>query len=201
MAENIAVVCFKVESEAFQALTELKNSATNDSFIVSQAGIVYKENGALSLKDGFGNGAEAADDMAMGGLVGACIGILGGPLGVLLGGSAGALIGGSFNAADSLDSMSLMEKVCEALTDKSTSLVALVSEAEEGSFDRFFDKYDAEITCFDAAEVALEIEEAAEMQREMEKEARKKLRAEKRADYKKKLEEKREEIKAKFNEW
>ncbi len=43
MAESIAVVCFKVESEAFQALTELKNSATNDSFIVSQAGIVYKE--------------------------------------------------------------------------------------------------------------------------------------------------------------
>lgn len=198
MAESIIVVSFKVESEAYQALAELKLNAMNDNYAATQACIVGKQDGVLTLKDGFDTGAETSDDTAIGGLIGAVIGIVGGPLGVLLGGSYGALIGSTLDAADSLDNVSLVEKVCETLTDETTYLVALVSEIEAGSFDAAFEKYDAEITRFDAAEVALEIEEAAEVQKQVEKEARKQLRAEKKENRKQKLEEKRSEIKAKF---
>ena len=198
MAESIIVVNFKVESEAYQALAELKLNAINDSYAATQACIVCKKDGVLTMKDGFDTGAETTNDTAIGGLIGAIVGIVGGPIGILLGGSYGALIGSTFDAADSLDNASLVEKVCETLTDDSLSLVALVSEIETGSFDTAFEKYDAEVTRFDAAEVALEIEEAAEVQKQLEKEARKQLRAEKKANRKQKLEEKRAEIKAKF---
>lgn len=198
MAESIIVVNFNVESEAYQAFADLKQNAVNDSFIVSQAGVIAKAGGVLSLKDGFDTGVETTDDTAIGGLVGAMLGIVGGPLGVLLCGSYGALVGNTLDAADSLDNISLVEKVCEVLTDDCTCLVALVSEENEGAFDAAFENYETEITRFDAAEVAVEIEEAAELQRQMEKEARKQLRAEKKANRKQKLEEKRTEIKAKF---
>lgn len=198
MAESIIVVNFNVESEAYQAFAELKQTAVNDGYIVSQAGIVAKTDGVLTLKDGFDTGVETSDDTAIGGLIGAMLGVVGGPLGVLLGGSYGALVGNTLDAADSLDNISLVEKVCETLTDDCTCLAALVSEEKEGSFDAAFEKYETEITRFDAAEVAVEIEEAAELQRQIEKETRKQLRAEKKATRKQKLEEKRAEIKAKF---
>lgn len=199
MAESIIVVNFKVDSEAYQALADLKLNAINDSYAATQACVVSKKDGVLTLKDGFDTGAETSDDTAIGGLIGAIVGIVGGPIGVLLGGSYGALVGSTLDAADSLDNASLVEKVCEVLTDDTTSLVALVFENEAAAFDTAFEKYETEITRFDAAEVALEIEEAAELQKQMEKETRKKLRAEKKANRKQKLEEKRDEIKAKFN--
>lgn len=199
MAENIIVVHFPVESEAYQALADLKLNAITNSYTTMQAGVVYKNNGALTVKDGFDTGTDSGDDTAIGGLVGAIIGIVGGPLGVLLGGSCGALIGSTFDTADKLDNVSLMEKVCETLTDGSTSLVALVSESETSSVDALFAKYSAEVTRFDAAEVAVEMEEAAELQRQMEKDARKQLHAEKKDDRKQRVEAKRAEIKEKFH--
>ena len=198
MAESIIVVNFKVESEAFQGLSELKQVAVNESFVVSQAGVIRKEAGAISIKEGFDTGSESMNDTAIGGLIGAVVGILGGPIGVLLGGSYGALIGSAVDATDSVENVSLVEKVCECLDDNSTSMIILASETEEGSVDNVFEKYDKEIVRFDAAEVAVEIEAAEELQRQMEKEARKQLRAEKKADFKQKIEDKRAELKAKF---
>ena len=198
MAESIFVVNFKVESEAYQALSELRLNPVNDGFMVSQAGIIVKQNGQIELKDGYDTGAETRNDAIVGGLVGGLIGIVGGPIGVLLAGSYGALLGSTIDAIDELDNESLVEKVCETIGDDEISLIALVSEAEEGSFAKAFEKYDAEIVSFDAAETAAEIEAAAELQRQLEKEARKQMREAKKADFKQKVEEKRAELKTGF---
>ena len=100
MKENLILVNYKVESEAYQALSELKRETSNANYTLSQAAIVKKENGILNIMDGFVNGATTSDDTWKGSLVGSMVGILGGPLGVLLGGSMGMLIGGAVDAND-----------------------------------------------------------------------------------------------------
>ena len=42
MAENVITVLFKVESEAFQAATELKNAREEDGCVISQVALVKK---------------------------------------------------------------------------------------------------------------------------------------------------------------
>ena len=199
MSESIYVVNFKVESEAYQALTELKADPINDRFSAPQAAIMAKQNGQVVAKDGYDTGAETGDDTLIGGLLGAFVGVLGGPIGVLLCGSYGILVGGAIDSLDELDNACLIEKVCEKVADDTTSLIALVSESEAGSFEAFFSKYDAAVGQFDAAEIAAEIETAEEMQKQMEKQARKEMREAKKADRKQKVEEKRAEIRESFD--
>ena len=54
----------------------------------------------------------------------------------------------------------MAEKLCEVPTDGNTCPAALISEYKEGSFNATFAKSETKITRFDAAEVAVGIEEA-----------------------------------------
>ncbi len=96
--ENVVLVNYRVESEAYQALSELKRESVNANYTISQAMIVKRVGGRLSVMDGFVNGGATGDDTWRGGLLGGLIGILGGPIGVLLGGSVGMLVGGAVDA-------------------------------------------------------------------------------------------------------
>ena len=93
MAQNIFVGLFRVESEAYQALTEFKKTPGDNKSYLSEAVLVKKENGIIVKLDGFDTGSDTADDLVTGGVVGALFGVLGGPIGVLLGGSYGMLVG------------------------------------------------------------------------------------------------------------
>ena len=62
MKENLILVNYKVESEAYQALSQLKRETSNANYILSQAAIVKKENGTLNIMDGFVNGGTTGDD-------------------------------------------------------------------------------------------------------------------------------------------
>ena len=192
--ENIFVVNFKVESEAYQAMTEMRQDPVNDSCTVSQAFLVKKSGTQVSVLDEFDTGIETANDSGIGGLVGSLVGIVGGPLGILLGGSLGFMVGNLVDASDALDNASLIEKVCEAISDGETAMIALVSEKTPESFGARLGKFNADVLSFDAAEVAAEVAEAEELEREMQKEARKKLREEKKEAFEKKVDEQRKKI-------
>ncbi|MBR0300809.1 MAG: DUF1269 domain-containing protein [Bacteroidales bacterium] len=198
MAENILVVNFDVESEAYQALSELRHTSVTPGYVVSQACIIKKEGGHVLLQDEFDTGIETTDDTRQGGVIGSLVGILGGPLGILVGGSMGALIGNAVDTADTAKNASLIEKVCEAIPDNETSLIALTSELEPIALDAAFAKFSAHLTRFDAAEVAEEVEKAEELQRQLEKEARQKLREEKRENHMQKVAERRAKMQADF---
>ena len=58
MNENLVLVNYKVESEAYQALSELKRDTANANYTISQAAIVKRENGQLNTMDGFINGKD-----------------------------------------------------------------------------------------------------------------------------------------------
>ena len=196
--EKIITAIFKVESEGYQAMTELKNAPVTDDYFVSQAVLVKKEYGTIRALDYFDTGYETTDDAAIGGLVGATIGILGGPLGILLGGTLGALAGHTVDAGDMLDNASILERMTELLFEGEIGLIALAQEAEEGSAQKALSKFDTTVIEEEAAVVAEEVRHAQEVQEELERQARKELRAEKKEDRKQAIAEHRESIKADF---
>ncbi len=190
---------YKVESEAYQALSELKRDTANANYKISQAMIVKRENGKLNVMDGFVNGVAAGDDTWMGGLLGGLIGILGGPIGVLLGGGVGMLVGGAVDAGEMADDISLLEKAGDSIADGETAIILLAQEAYETALTAKLNNFDVSITRLDAAEVAAEVEHAKEVERQMAKETREKLRAERTEAFRETVAKKSDELKNWFS--
>ncbi len=196
--EKIISVIFKVESEGYQAMTELRRMPVTDAFVVTQAALLKKQYGGIATLDYFDTGMETRDDTAKGGMIGTLVGVLGGPLGMLLGSSIGLLTGSVMDSGDAARNASLIEKVTEQLKDGEVVLIALEQEAMEGAAQRMLSKFNVSIVEEDAAEVEEEIEEAVKAQKEMEREARAKLREAKKADRKQKIEDNRARLEADF---
>ena len=199
MNENLVLVNYKVESEAYQALSELKRDTSNANYTISQAVIVKRDNGHLNTMDGFINGTDNKDDTVTGGLIGGVIGILGGPIGILLGSSVGMLIGGAVDASGMMKDASLLEKTGDSIPEGKTAIILLAQEEYETALTAKLNDFDVTITRLDAAEVAAEVENAREVERQMAKETREKLREEKTEAFKETVEKKREELKNWFS--
>ena len=196
--ENIICVNFKVESEAYQAMTQLKKVAVGEKYIVSQAALIKKEAGKLNAVDGFDTGAKTADETLAGGLVGSLVGILGGPLGILLGGSMGVLVGSTADMYDAAAGTSMIEEVAGRMEDGEVAIIALAQEESDEALDAAFDGFETVIIRRDAAVVAEDVRRAAELQKELEREARQKLREDKKNERKEKVEEQKAKLKAEF---
>jgi len=198
MAENVITVLFDVESEAFQAATELKSKLKCDSYTISQVELIKKQNGFIAPCDGFDSGLKTTDDTFAGLLIGSIVGILGGPLGVLIGGGYGAMVGSAVDATDAIDGLTMIEAVSEKTTEGEIALIALVQENDEAALNEFFAKYKTTIIRRDAAVVALEIEDAKKLEKELQRQAKEELRKTKKEERSQKIAEKREEIKSNF---
>ncbi|MBQ7487396.1 MAG: DUF1269 domain-containing protein [Clostridia bacterium] len=160
MKENVIIVSCQVASEAYQILSKLRQTLGNDCFAISQAAVVKKDAGHLSLEDGFVAGNPAEDRGWTGGLIGSLVGILAGPLGVLLGASVGSMIGDSMDANEMLDKAELLEKASECLVDGETAVLLMAQEEDATALDAMLKDFKISITRMDAAEIALEIENA-----------------------------------------
>ncbi len=200
MAERIITSVFQVESEAYQALSELRKDAVNNNYVISQIALVKNEGGRIVTKDFFDTGVDTFNDAPLGGLIGSFVGVLGGPIGILLGGGLGYLAGSALDASDAGDNLSLIERVSNQIVDGETALITLVKEEVEGSYESRLARWETTVVAEDAAEVSAEIEKAEQLQAEMEKNARKHMREEKKQAGKEKLEEHRTKIKEQFDE-
>ena len=92
--ENLVVSIFKTESEAYQAFAELKTFKQTEKTKKSLKLLLSKnEGGHITDKDRFDFEDSANDGAFKGGLIGAFVGLLAGPLGVLFGYGIGSLYG------------------------------------------------------------------------------------------------------------
>lgn len=198
--ENVVVAIFDVESEGYQAITELKQAPAGADAILSQAVLIQKEYGRIVTKDEYDTGVQTQDDTIKGGLLGAFVGILGGPLGVLLGGNIGLLVGMGMDTADAMDNVSMIEQIAGKIPEGSTAIIGLVQEETPAYVDQQLSKFQTKMMRFDAAVVAQEIETARELEKQLQKEAREKLRQQKKDEFKQKVEEHRSRIQAQFEE-
>ena len=193
--ENVVMITFDVEAQAYQAFSQLKNDSVNSAYTILQMAVIKNGDGKIVPVDGFDSGIDSTDDTWTGGLI---VGILGGPLGVLLGASIGLLTGSIMDANDADDNSSLILYGSQALGEGKTAIVALVQESDEKAFDLRLADYRCTITRWDAGEIADEVEE---QQKQLAKEAREKLRAQKKADREKERAEKRAAIHQKFEDF
>lgn len=196
--QNIIATVFDVESEGFQAITTLRNRALTENYAIMEMALVKKIGNTLSICDSFSSEVLTSDDTIHGGIIGSLIGVIGGPIGVLLGGSAGALTGSLIDTKDAERNASMLEMVAGKLGDREISLIILADEADEGSLDPELDRYKATIIRFDAATIAVEVEEAQKMQKELERQARVRLREQKKEEHKQEIESKRAKLAADF---
>lgn len=193
MDQNVVVAVFKVESEAYQAMTELRQQVGSKTYFVPAASLVKKENGVVKYLDGFDTGVNTENDTIEGGLIGMTVGILGGPIGMLLGASLGTLIGSDIDTGDALMDAAMLEQIANKLDDGMVAIIALETEKTPDELDKKLSAYDTVIARFDAKAVEKEVEKAAELQEEMARQAREQLRKEKEEEAKKKAEETMEE--------
>ena len=197
--ENVAVVVFNVESEGYQAFTELQQASIANDYTVYQFALVKREGDRIVPCNMGDSGANTADDTMAGLLIGSIVGILGGPLGVLLGGTWGAAIGSTMDLSDAANDESMLEVVAEKIYDNDIALIALVQEEDTAAFDALFEKFDCVIARYDAADIAVQVEEAREAEKALRHQAKAALKAQKKADRKERREEHRAAIKASFD--
>ena len=195
---NVVVAVFNIESEGFQAFTELKQSLAGDTYFVNAAALVKKENGVCIALDMFDTGASTKNDTMAGGLIVMLMGVLGGPIGMLFGAAAGSYIGMSLDAADTVYGASMVEQIADKLDDGMVAIIAFTGEETADALDEKLSKFDTVIARFDADVVAEEVDEAIEMQYEMARQARMRLRKEKKEKAREDLKENRDILSANF---
>ncbi len=193
---NIVVSIFEVESEAYQAITELKNNKGIKTSIMPEAVLVDKQNGSYKILDSYVLEDETVENTARGGLIGLCIGILGGPVGMLLGAGVGSLIGAAASTDNTVENTSLLEQIIGKLGDDTIAIIGLADEDDESEIDALLSRYDTIIARFDAAVVEQEVEKAREMEKEMENLAKLEVRKQKKEEHQANVEERRNKMKA-----
>ena len=202
VATNVVTVVFDVESEAYKAFSELRAQPVGEGYNVAEASLIKREGDTIKVADGFDAAGTSGDDTAAGMVIGAFVGVLGGPIGVLLGAGIGSLIGNAKDSKDADDSLSMLEVTVSKLYDGEVAIVALLQE-EEPAFDAVFAEYKTTIYRQYAEDVKKEVELAREKAKDFENQIRGELQAEKKAAKearKAERAEKRAERKAEFDE-
>ncbi|MFW0108893.1 hypothetical protein ACN08Z_07195 [Rothia sp. P7181] len=195
--ENILTIRFEDDAIAYKALSELRSNAPTYRVLVG--GVVVVENGKVTAKDGFNYDSSVQSNWAFGGIIGAAIGMWGGPIGLLLYGGAGALAGSMIDSTGAVKEARLFDKVTRSLAVDGTVLVLLAQESDD-----LLDKYLQGLGAVDVqrdsvAEVQASILQAEKARKELEKQAQKELHEQKREEFRQKAHEKHEEVKEKFH--
>ena len=197
--ENIVVSIFRVESEAFQAFSELKQFGQTENTKLAQVSIVKNEDGIIKVKDSFDLMNSFGSDYFEGGLIGSLIGILGGPLGVLFGFAVGGTIGSSIDLDKELANSALITTVSENLINGEVAIIALVQENDESVLNAIFDKYQTTIARWDIATVSAEVESALQIQQDLAHQAKARLIADRKEARHEKFDKLKADIKEKFD--
>ena len=197
--ENVLIIYFNVESEGYQAFSEISHSAfsKDKSTLIEQASLIKREKGNIIAKEVLHNGKERNEDIIVGSIIGGFLGVLAGPLGVLLGMGVGATLTSlSFN--DDEENTGLIHSVTSRLQDNDIAILAVVQEENEAILDEYFAKFDTTIVRYDAHVIEEEIEYAEKLQKELVHQARVQMRQKRSEERKRIADQKRAYIQARF---
>jgi uncharacterized membrane protein len=194
---NVIAVSFAEDGNAYEALTALKELATQGQIGLEGAAVVAREeDGKLIQKATLGDGDW--EGTAGGGIIGVVVGILGGPLGVLIGGATGVLVGSLFDMQDADDTDSVLADIAKSIEGGHTSLLAEVVEQSPEVVDTAMARLNGTVLRRSLDDVEAEVAAAEKAQREAKKKARKELREARHEHNQEKAHEKIAQLKAKL---
>jgi uncharacterized membrane protein len=171
---NVIAVSFEEDSNAYEALTNLKELESQGQIGIRGAAVVSRdETGTVLEKDEVGDNSLVGT--ATGGIVGLLIGILGGPFGVLIGGATGLLIGSLFDGSDDDETESVLAEISKSIRVGHDALLAEVSEQSPEVIDTAMTRLGGTVLRRPAGDVEAEVAAAENAQREAKRKARKEL--------------------------
>ena len=192
MNNNVVIAVFEVESEAYQAFTQLKGAVAGKGYTAPEAALIKNTGGSIELVDGYSS--EAADSGTTMGMV------IGSLVGVLLGAATGALAGSASDSGRAVDTASVVAVVASKIYEGEIAVAALVSE-DEPAFDAVFDGYKTTIMRYDAADIADDVNRFQEFATELSNQVLQEAKADRKAERAEQREEQRAKIKGKFEEY
>jgi uncharacterized membrane protein len=196
--DNVVVVRFSEPSEAYQALSVLKECDAEGRIGLQSAAVVERtEDGELRIPEDTDNVGPVG--LASGSLVGMLIGVLGGPVGVLIGWGAGALMGGAFDLDRAETSDEALGVLGRAIPPGSTAVIASVTEPAVEVIDGEMKKLGGEVTRRPAADVMDELESAEDAAAAASREARRTVRQKRKAEAKASYDERVGKLKEKLH--
>jgi uncharacterized membrane protein len=173
-SENVIAVTFEDDSNAYEALTTLKELESQGQIGIRGAAVVARdETGNVLEKDQVGD--ETLVGTATGGIIGLLIGILGGPFGVLIGGATGLLVGSLFDDDDADETESVLAEISGSVRVRHNALLAEVSEQSPEVIDTAMARLGGNVLRRPADDVEAEVAAAEHAQREAKRKARKEL--------------------------
>ena len=164
---NVLTAIFDIESEAYQAFSELKSFKQDNDTQIAQIALVKNKDGKMTIKDSIDFDNASRDYATIGGIVGGLLGILSGPIGVIIGYGIGSLAGAASGSITDASDNSLIEEVTTKLLDGDIAVIALVHEEDETILNHVFAPYKTSIMRWDAVALAHEVELAGQVQDEL----------------------------------
>jgi uncharacterized membrane protein len=157
--DNVAFITFEEEAKAFQALSVVRQLAAERKLDFRGGAVVSRgADGAIKIEETDARGIGGST--STGGLVGALVGILGGPIGVLLGWGTGALVGGAIDAGHLRTRLGVLHRVGEMIPEGKNGLIAEVREEGFGALDAAVNRLGGTIVRSSTAAIEEEVEEA-----------------------------------------
>ena len=200
--DNVLVVTFGDDPEhdtnAYQALTELRQLDSQGQIKIAGAAVVTRDNGGrVDVKSEVGNDSYVGS--ASGGIIGLLVGIIGGPVGMLLGGTYGALVGSLVDINDIATTDSVLGEISNQVQPTRTAVLAHVIEQSPEVIDTAMARLGAQVMRRPVFEVEQEIAAAQDAERKAEREARSELRKARLEKGKEDADAKVEELKSKLH--
>jgi len=200
-AENVIVVSFAQDSQAYQALSALKELDSQGRIEVEEAVVVTRDDhGQVYRKDQVeGDGYDQYVGTAGGGLIGLLIGIVAGPVGMLVGGATGVLAGSLVDLADSEDTDTVLADLATTIRVGHTALLAQVIERSPDVINSAMANLSGTVVRRSSLDVETEIAVADQAAAAAKEKARETLRKAHREEHRKEAHAKVEALKAKFH--
>ena len=197
-AYNVISVAFEDDSNAYSALTTLKQLDSQGQVKVEAAAVVARgDDGKLVVKDQVGDVDYVGT--VSGGTLGLLIGILGGPLGVLVGGTYGLMVGSLFDLGEADETESVLSQIATSVRPGRTALLAQVTEQSPEVLDTAMTGLGGTVLRRPVDEVEAEMAAAEEAQREAKREANKELMRGRRESTKEQVQAKVQDLKSKLH--
>jgi uncharacterized membrane protein len=195
---NVLAVSFEDDSEAYEALTDLKQLDTQGQIDLRAAAVVVRgEDGRLQIKDQVAE--HPIEGAATGGILGLLIGILGGPFGILIGGLIGLLAGSLFDLDHEEHTESVLSEVSRSVRVGRTTLLAEATEPSPEIIDAAMARLKGTVTRYGVGHVEAEIAAAEDAERAARHKARQELHERRHEKREAEIHAKVEELKAKLH--
>lgn len=168
MSKKVIIMHFDLESQAYQAFSEIKKLAVERKIVGEQMAVVtHTADGAHQFKIDDFIDFTGSDHTSKNSLIGMVIGILGGPLGVLLGWFAGSLIGASQDAKEIQDATSVFEHVTARIGAGETGLILIANEEDNRPLNQLImNELGGDISRLALGDVEAEITDAKKVEKE-----------------------------------